>query len=1229
MPKIFKFNIFLWLFLCQYYLYAQSTKYRIEHIGIKQGLSQGSVYTMLKDRKGYMWFGTQDGLNKWDGQKMKIFKGAYQQINKWDIDGIEIKKIYEDINENLWVGTESALNKYNYEDETFKKYRFKDLKGKIIKAEHFPIYADANKVLVWISTLGLLEYTFKSKLQKIIFKSSSFSTSYFNYINSSIYDNNELWIDTKLGIINLNIKSKKIKYYFSKHKYNIVGKPLNVIKLLKKGNELFIATNNSLVNFNLKNNQIKEWTEFESGKSIGNIFDIAIDKNNQIWIGSERNGILILNPKSNNFEQIKSNEKNANFSLYVNEISQIYIDDDGIVWANTDPFGIDKIRILPDNFNVFKLPLEDRLNTDLLNPSVRFLLEDQNMLWLGTQQSGVWRLNKNDFSIIDGFYNQNQKNIPSNTIRFMLKDSQNKVWLGTSEGLAYFDNNKFKEVVAKNFSTEQKFVRVIEEFGNHLFIGTESGVLKVNKKAGKYESFQIFKNKRISLLKIISDYELLVGVYNEGLYLLNSKDGFLTFQTSKILDGTIPISCKVQNDIWWIGTSRGILKYQYKTKKKDWITQKNGLPNEFIYGLELDKKGNLWVSTNKGIAKYDTAINQVFVFNINDGLQDLEYNGYSSMLSSEGILYFGGINGLNYFDPDKIFTVDNSYRNVLKNDLEHLIVTNTSFLDVKNEFQKPDVSDTVFNAKFKSDFEAIANFKYTEYPCWVKIPIRNSSNASWFLEVDNARLDDLEIWVYERNQLVFNKKAGNFLPKFLNETKEANPIFRLEMIENQDYVIYLKAYTLRDLKVKVNFWESSSLLNYLVSKKLIWGIFIGFIILISLYNIILWITIKDNTYLFYTLYILFFGAFQLSLYGYGYQYLWHNSRFNTNGFLVFLLLSNIFLILFTEHFLNLKTWFSGWFIYFKSIYFIISLSLISLSFFYFQYYYNYIIIILGIILNFIFWTICYQYWVKRIKLIYYYFIATYFMAMASGIVSLQNLGILNAQNQEYIFMIGSMCEIVLFSFALGYKFRKNLLEKEQQQALRIEIASNLHDDLAASLSSLTMFTELKKMKTQDLPQKEVLANIAIKTRIILSKIREAVYELNPQNDEEEDWIERFLTFGQEITNSTEISFFSDIESTLDFSSISPNARRQIFLIFKEALNNAAKYSECSNLFFTIKKVDHAIEFRLNDDGVGFNIPKENKKGNGLNNMAIRAQKIKAFISISSNIGTGTEVLLRI
>lgn len=1208
--------------------FAQKLKYRIEHIGAEQGLSQGSVYAMYKDPNGHMWFGTLDGLNFWNGKTMKVYRPSSK--DKFSIEGIDIKKIIGFRTNDLLIGTENCLNIYDSEKGRFKKVYFRNASGQIIKSEVFPIGVVGNEVKLWLSGVGLIKYNFDTKKQTILVAENRFRTDYFSNINTTQNDlGDNVWLHTEEGLLRYDAKTKKLSYFFSNNPKNIVGEPVEIVKIHVDGDDIWLATFDGFIKFDSKTLAVQKWTDFAKNKPIGHVFDIDSDKSGNVWLGTERNGLLCFDTTSETFEQISNKGSFSNFKLHNDEISHIYIDPDGIIWANTDPYGVDKIQILPGNFGTYKLNLEGKLPESMQNFSIRSVVKDQNVMWLGTQQSGVWRVNATDFSIIDGFYNLNAKVIPSNTIRYMLKDQLGTLWLGTSEGLAYFQKGKFVEVTGSQNKMSKKFIRVLEEFGNDIWIGTEEGIFVLDKRTKRAEAANLFENKRITLLEFLSKDSLMVGIYNEGFFEVTSSDGFKSFKINRLMSNCIPTSFLRQKDELWVGTSNGLANISLKTKKIKWITREDGLPSEFIYAIEPDKFQNLWLSTNKGIVKFEPKNNNEFhSFNINDGLQGFEFNGYCSFNdSTNGRLYFGGINGLNYFNPADINTVGKNNVNVLTEEILKLRPRNISyFSDSKSLYNKPNPSDSNFLAKFRLYKGLIPNFSYTPNDVWLRFTFKNKVNKSWFFELDNPRLSQVEIWLYERNQLILYKKSGDKVPLNKYELKSPNPIFKLDMIENQDYVMYIKGSSTRDVKFPILIWEENELLEQLGSNKLIWGIYLGFIILISLYNIFLWITIKEFTYLYYSLYIILFGAFQLTLYGFGFQYVWSNSWFNEVAYIVFLFVSNVFLIFFTDSFLDLKKQYGKPWLIVKRVLLFWSVINALLSLFYFRYWHNYFAIASGMMFSFTFVAIAIDYYLKKLIIIYYYGLATFFLVIASMIVGFQNLGWIEPLYQDKIIMAGSMLEIILFSVALGYKFRQNQLEKERQQMLRNQISGNLHDDLAASLSSLTMYTELSKRKL-DLPQNELLERferISLKSREILGKVREAVYELNPKNDQEEEWLERIVNFGKDIFESKNIEFRALIPEGFDSKSVVSEHRREIFLIFKEAMNNAAKYSEATTVIFEVKKMIGAKEFRLKDDGIGIETTRMDA-GNGLSNIKDRAKKMNAQLVI--NTKKGTEIIL--
>ncbi|RYU96816.1 sensor histidine kinase [Emticicia agri] len=1235
-----------WFFLSGIFLlnqvYAQKLNYRIDHYGTEKGLSQGSVFAMLKDSRGTMWFGTQDGLNKWDGESFTVFRPSQKKKNS--IDGIEIKKLIEDENGDLWIGTESALNRYSYVSNDFKQYHITNQQGKAVKSEVFPIKAVNSMVWYWSAIEGLVKLPIRTGKKQIVLPNQSFKTSYFRTVNSTQFDaDGKLWIHSSDAVIRLDTSAGKkdnITYFFSNHPQNKAGKPLEIIKILPVNHLLWIATAEGLVRFDYIHNEIKLINEYEKGKPINVVFDLDTDGKGNLWLGTEKHGLLRYSIANQTFAQIKNEGFLDKNNLYINEISQVYIDSDGIIWANTDPYGIDRIQILPNNLSSFRIPFPQDFPKQLLNYSVRFIIKDEQkqQLLLGTQQSGLWILNDKDLSVVKRFYNDNTQNpLPSNTVRYLKKDSSDNIWIGTSQGLALMkgysiqklNNTKGKDPVLSNF------IRCIEEDTESMMVGTEGGIYFINKKTQQFQSKVVLPNKRISLLKKVGEGKYFVGVYNEGLWQLDTQDNFRHFTVTKIVREGIPICAQLAKDqsIWWIGTSKGLVRYSLKDKLIQTYTTEDGLPNNFIYTCEIDKNNNIWVSTNRGIARFDTHQQRFTAFNLNDGLQAYEFNGYSSFQASDGELFFGGVNGFNRFYPDNITKSIFTPNFTLVKEENQFFVGNRclAFVDEDNRYARPMLEDQTFIRKFKATTNDIPNFGYANKPVWLMMRVMNLADRQWLMEIANSRINEIDLFVVENNRVIHSKKSGDHYPYHLNTIKDANPIFKIDMIENQEYLIFLKCKSTEDLKFPIYFWQESELFQAMSNRKIIWGIYFGFIFLIVLYNFFLWLVIREQALVYYIFYVLCFGGLQAVLYGFFYQYIWSNSWLNDRGHLLFLNISSFFMIYFTVQFLNLRVnllrlikpvqWFS---------YIILLFS--GLLFIHYEWYSNFISIGLTFILLIIQGYVVYNYVSRNIRIIWLYALAMVSISIAAIIVALKNLNVIPAMNQEYYLMVGSMLEIVLFSVAFGDRLRRSQKEQQRQQMLRNEISTNLHDDLAASLSSLTMFSELNRMKFRKSGPEtsEIFNKISSRSREMMRQVREAVYDMNPQNDDSAEWLDRMVQFAKEMLSAKQIELNLAIDEQIPAIPLSTQNRRNLYLFFKEAINNIAKHSEATEVQLDFRLISSAFgkhgKLTIKDNGRGFDT-KDTHQGNGLLNFRKRAETLGGKVEICSTIGKGTTIEL--
>ncbi len=549
------------------------------------------------------------------------------------------------------------------------------------------------------------------------------------------------------------------------------------------------------------------------------------------------------------------------------------------------------------------------------------------------------------------------------------------------------------------------------------------------------------------------------------------------------------------------------------------------------------------------------------------------------------------------------------------------------FEDSNHQFSDKDILSSNFQKNFQKTNFSIPNFGYGTANIWLKINIKNTSTKHWFLEIDNPRINYLSFFLVKNNQLIYQAKTGDSLPFASYQIADRNLFFDLKMIQNQSYTIYLRANGTEDLKFPMTFWDGKSLYQHLANRNLVWGIYFGFIFLISFYNFFLWLTIREKTYLLYVFYVLTFGLLQADLYGYGFQYIWSNSFINDRGVIVFMFGSNFFMLHFLRNFWNLKKNLPHWHrISLRVSWIVAFLVLISLLFY--QWYFNIVGVGLIMILVLWFFYLIIKLIILKQKSAYFSLLAFTALMIATFVVILKNFGIVSAENQDYYLMGGSMIEIVLFSLALGDKFRSEQLEKERQQHIRNEIATNLHDDLAASLSSLTMFSESNRRKAQkeSSPNELVFSKISEKSREIMNLVRENVWEMNSRNDDSEEWLDRMMKFAIETLENNQIELDLNVSDEIQNKILPIDYRRDLYLFMKEAINNIAKHSEADFAKLSLYLQQNTLFLIIKDNGKGFDTSKL-RNGNGLLNFQNRAKHLKGKCEINSTIGEGTEVKL--
>ncbi|MFO7659246.1 MAG: two-component regulator propeller domain-containing protein, partial [Bacteroidales bacterium] len=656
---------------------------KFKHLTVDDGLSQGWVNSICQDMYGFLWFATEDGLNRYDGVTFKVYK--FNQRNKFSIYSSNISFLFEDSKNTLWIGTNQGLNNYDRQNDRFiQNPKWPQITVKAI-AE------DENNNL-WIGTYaGLYYLDFKKDTVKLYTpKEYILDKGYLSsvVINSIFIDSEKnVWIGTPMG---LNLYEKKtdsfINYYHDDNDPNSLSADIIRPILEDREGRLWIGTSAGLDLFiNAKDHPGKgKFIHFQNKgtdqKSIskGLVNNLLEDNEHNLWISIQNGGLDLLDlnefKKGNtNFIHFKNNPQNIN-SLSNNGVLSLFQDKHNNIWIGTSGKGIDMISALAKPF--FHIINNPKDNNSLNNSLVNVFSEDGDYLWIGTE-GGLNRYNKND-GTFKHFINDPllPTSIGANAVWALCKDKTGNLWIGTwAGGLNLFDNKTetfshfyYNPNNKKGISNNNIF-SIIEDSKANLWIGTMGGGLNMYNPRDKI--FTIYNQANSSIINnyCTSIIETKNGdiyiVMSNALHRFNATQKKFELFTHNINDSTSLSSSGVYSVFEdskgniWVGTDAGLNVLQKSNKGFMCYLTDHGLPSNSIKSILEDDHGNLWMGTNQGLSKFINAVNlpeypKFKNYTIEDGLQSSEFRLRSCFKGADGMMYFGGVNGFNMFHPDSI-----------------------------------------------------------------------------------------------------------------------------------------------------------------------------------------------------------------------------------------------------------------------------------------------------------------------------------------------------------------------------------------------------------------------------------------------------------------------------------------------------------------------------------------------------------------------------------------------
>lgn len=664
---------------------AQTIKFK--HLSFQEGLSQLRVNCIFQDKQGLMWFGTQDGLNYYDGYTFRSYR--HDPSDSTSISNNIVLSIYEDRKGRFWVGTRyGGLNLFDPKTETFKAFKYdpnnpQSLSSNMINA----LWEDHNGMLLIAADYGGLNI-FNPETETA--ERHTFDSENPNSISNerviSIYEDSKqrIWVGTYGGLNIFDpIKKSFKRFLHNPEKINSLSN--DWIYQLREDAEkqIWIATYHGL---NLFDDATQTFKRFANdGISGSNWYNcIHVNNDGKLWLGTHANGLKIFDPSTKKVDTFVNDPDNLN-TLSNNWIQAIYEDRSGRVWIATQN-GIDIYDSQDKRFTIYKNDPSDIKS--LSNNNVLSIYQDKGgSIWVGTWDGlNLFDKDNGDFKRYNINY-QSTLASESNCIFAIYRDARNQLWIGTNEGGLYQFNpadNSFKHYKNNPSDSSSLSINLVSSFyednANTLWVGTFGGGVSIfDQQTKKFQHYKNDPKNKASLSHNIvrtiyrsNTGQLWIGTQGGGLNLFNPETkSFQRFEhnpedSTSLSSNTVRSIHEDRQGRLWVGTGNGLNLFDKNKQTFSVINEKDGLPNNAVVSIQEDEAGRLWLFTLRGLCRFTPASNEEIqngkwgVFRNYDQTDGLPGTALDvSFKGNDGAIYFGGTNGFAVFHPDAM--QDNNY----------------------------------------------------------------------------------------------------------------------------------------------------------------------------------------------------------------------------------------------------------------------------------------------------------------------------------------------------------------------------------------------------------------------------------------------------------------------------------------------------------------------------------------------------------------------------------------
>ncbi|OAQ40355.1 hypothetical protein A5893_05220 [Pedobacter psychrophilus] len=652
-------NFLLILICCLAFVAKAQDQIVFRNYSVADGLRSNTVWSITQDDQGYMWFGTKNGISRFDGYQFKSYQ--FDKQNKNSLSDNFIHSILKFDDETFWLGTESGVSILNLKKESFQD--FKPLKNNLV----FDIVRDS-KGIVWIATKsnGLYRYNPKTKELKNFKATSQNSGLSSNQIRKLALDKSgNLWIATfGNGLDKLNTSNFKFKNFRTENSGLSNNFILTVYSDLD-GNIWTGTLTGGLDFYNQKNNTFKIYNKGKNSINDDIVRSIYQPKRDKLYIGTEK-GLNVLNIATGEFKAFTNQISNP-LSISDNAVYSIFHDREGGVWVGTFFGGVNYFQEKGSEFELYYPTQEPK---SLFGSAVSSFLEDKpGYFWVGTEDGGLNYFNSFDKTFKHYPFDSKQQNLSYHNIHTLFKDNEGNIWIGTfTGGLNIYNPKTGKVTQYKNDPKNPKSISnnsiysIYQDLGGNIWVGTVKGLNLFNKET---KDFTRIKEMGLAVNCIYSIYEdaaqnMWFGTYDSGIIGRNKESGdwlhfFADGKEGSISSNKVISMLDDYQGNLWVGTDGGGLnKLDLRTHKFSAFDSRSDINANVIYGILQDNRHNLWISTNDGLYSFQPSSKIVKHFTNWDYLQSRQFNYSAAYKASDGKLYFGGIRGFNAFYPDSI-----------------------------------------------------------------------------------------------------------------------------------------------------------------------------------------------------------------------------------------------------------------------------------------------------------------------------------------------------------------------------------------------------------------------------------------------------------------------------------------------------------------------------------------------------------------------------------------------